>query len=100
MLDQNVSGTEKRNWLTSAIRLNNDLYTAVHNAQIVEHTIAGHNVSVDHKLSYEQFYNMVRSRCIILDANKKQSRPTTRVNNCDQTKSAPREGQKAKLVSA
>ena len=91
MLDQNIAGPEKRTWLTSAIRLNNDLYTAVSNAQVVEHTLAGLNKGMDHKLSYDQFYNMVRSRCIILDANREKSRSTTRVNSQEQTKSTTRD---------
>ena len=90
MLDESVSAPEKRNWLTSAVRLNNDLYTAVSNAQVVEHTLAGLNKGMEHKLSYDQFYNMVRSRCIILDANRDKSRPVMRVNNQEQTKSASR----------
>ena len=93
MLDENVSGPEKRSWLTSAIRLNNDLYTAVSNAQVVEHTLAGLNKGMEHKLSYDQFYNMVRSRCIILDANREKARPVMRVNNQEQTKSASRKNE-------
>ena len=86
MLDENVSDSDKRSWLTSAIRLNNDLYTAVSNAQVVEHTLAGLNTGMGLKLSYDQFYNMIRSRCIILDANRVQAKPVTKINSVDQAK--------------
>ena len=45
-------------------------------------------MGMNHKLTYEQFYNMVRSWCIILDANRKQPRLTVKANKQEQLRSA------------
>ena len=85
MLDSNISGTEKRNWLTSAIRCNDDLYAAVSmhrlwNTQLLASTTETASCHMSSSTTWSELG-------IILDANRKE-RPVVRANQtqCDQPK--------------
>ena len=67
--DRSIADHEKRRWLTSAIRPKKELYTAVTNAQTIEFTMSGMG-SDKKKLSWDQFYSLIRSQAIVMDSQK------------------------------
>ena len=66
--DKTIHDRDKRKWLTASIRLHPELYDAVTNAQTIEHTMR--NIHGSAKLDWDQFYQLIRSKAVIIDSNK------------------------------
>ena len=76
--DDPIEEATLRKWLTATIREHPDLYSAIAECKMIERTMKGLGTSTKDKLSYEDFYLLVRDRAKAIDDTSKTTRKTTR----------------------
>ena len=89
--NDSMSEKEKRRFLIRAIRGHPTMFEAVTNAQTTE-SVMSQMKGEPVKLSWEQFYDIVRSKAILADESKPKSKTPRRTNNSNQRRNGNNRG--------
>ena len=81
-----VPDATKRKWLTTAVRGHPELYSAVTNAETIEHTMNGLSIGVK-ALPFDKFYALVRSKAVTIDSRAPPKQAQRRIHQGDRSKS-------------